>query len=266
MLNHTQSKITTAVITGTGFYTLPNIRDARVETVPTPYGEVQVEIASLGERMVAFVPRHGKEHTIAPSGINYRANIFALHSLGVERILATSVSGSLIEDWGPGTLVLIDQFLNFTTDRVASFYPMDGRLAHVDVTDPYCGTLHKHLLNRAKEMDLTLHHGATYACFSGPRFESRAEIEMVRRLGGHLVGQTNYPECVLARELAICYASLGVVSNLAAGMQTQVSAVEVIQNLERLGSTLGELFEKVVLGLPDHYDCPCRHALDQALL
>jgi 5'-methylthioadenosine phosphorylase len=89
---------------------------------------------------------------------------------------------------------------------------------------------------------------------------------MVRRLGGHLVGQTNYPECVLARELAMCYATLGVVSNLAAGMQSALTASEVMRNLEQLGGTLGELFESVILGLPDHYDCPCRHALDQSFL
>lgn len=258
--------MTTGFITGTGFYTLPSLREVRNKTVRTPYGEVDVEIGTLGDRDVAFIPRHGKQHSIAPSLINYRANIYALHTLGVERILATSVSGSLVPEWGPGTLVLIDQFLNFTTDRASSFYPMDGKLAHIDVTDPYCGTLHENLLVSAQAMGLHLRKGATYACLSGPRFETRAEIEMIRRLGGHLVGQTNYPECVLARELAICYATVGVVSNMAAGMKSELTATEVLENLGSLGDTIARLFEKVVLSLPDRYDCACRHALDEAFL
>ncbi len=258
--------VTTGFITGTGFYTLPNIREVRVENVDTPFGAVDVEIGKLGNREIAFIARHGKRHTIPPSSINNRSNLYALHTLGVERILATSVSGSLVKTWGPGALVLIDQFINFTTDRASSFYPMDGKLAHVDVTDPYCATLHKYLSEGACDMGLDLHRGATYACFSGPRFETKAEIEMVRRLGGHLVGQTNYPECILARELAMCYATVGVVSNLAAGMKSELTTTEVMENLDGLGDTIATLFEKVVLALPDHYDCSCRHSLDEAFL
>jgi 5'-methylthioadenosine phosphorylase len=258
--------ITTGFITGTGFYTLPNIKDARVEKVSTPFGEVDVELGWLGGQEIAFIARHGKQHTIAPSLINYRANLYAMYSLGVERILATSVTGSLVPRWGPGTLILIDQFINFTNDRAGSIYPLDGKLAHVNMTDPYCPTLHKHLMASAQDMGLNLQLGATYACFSGPRFETRAEIELVRRLGGHLVGQTNYPECVFARELAMCYATIGVVSNLAAGMQAELTATEVSENLKGLGNTISTLFEKVALGLPDQYDCACRHALDEAFL
>jgi 5'-methylthioadenosine phosphorylase len=256
----------TGFITGTGFYTLPNFKDVRVETVTTPFGEVDVDLGRLGDREIAFIPRHGKQHTIAPSSINYRANLYALYELGVERILATSVSGSLVPAWKPGTLILIDQFINFTTDRVGSIYPLDGKLAHVDVTDPYCPTLHEHLMEHSHDMGLNLQLGATYACFSGPRFETRAEVDLVRRLGGHLLGQTNYPECVFARELAMCYATVGVVSNMAAGMQESLSAAEVSASLKGLGDTIGTLFERVVLALPDHYDCACRHALDRAFL
>jgi 5'-methylthioadenosine phosphorylase len=258
--------ITTGFITGTGFYTLPNIKDVRAETVTTPFGEVDVELGKLGDQEIVFIARHGKQHTIAPSSINYRANLYAMHLLGVERILATSVTGSLVPTWKPGTLILIDQFINFTTDRIGSIYPLDGKLAHVDVTDPYCPTLHDHLITNAQDMGLNLQLGATYACFSGPRFETRAEIDLVRRLGGHLVGQTNYPECVFARELAMCYATVGVVSNLAAGMQAELTATEVSANLKDLGDTISTLFERVVLGLPGHYDCSCRHALDEAYL
>ncbi len=258
--------IQTGLITGTGFYTLPNMQTRKSEKVSTPFGKVDIQIASLEGRKIAFLPRHGTNHSLAPDEINYRANIFALHKLGVERILATSVCGSLVQSWKPGTLVLVDQFLNFTNGRRDSFYPMEGRLAHVDVTDPYCPTLHDATAQAASELGVDLQRGATYACFSGPRFETRAEIEMVRRLDGHLVGQTNYPECVLARELAMCYATLGVVSNQAAGMGSNLSVNEVMQNLESLGDTIGRLFERVVCSLPESYDCACRHALDEALL
>jgi 5'-methylthioadenosine phosphorylase len=252
------------MITGTGFYSLPNVHTTKTKSVSTPFGDVRVQIASLETGEIAFIPRHGAEHKLAPDDINYRANIYALHNLGVERILATSVCGSLVEDWPPGTLVLIDQFLNFTSGRAESFYPLDGKLAHVDVTEPYCATLHDHLSNSAAELGLELQHGATYACFSGPRFETRAEIEMVRRLDGHLVGQTNYPECVLARELAMCYATLGVVSNPAAGIGSNLSVKEVMHNLVSLEDIVGRLFERVVRSLPESYDCACRHALNEA--
>ncbi len=258
--------VRTGFITGTGFYTLPDIQTSKTVKVATPFGEAEVQIAGLEGQEIAFLPRHGVKHHLAPDEINYRANIYALHELGVERILATSVCGSLIPDWQPGTLVLIDQFLNFTTGRPDSFYPLGGKLAHVDVTDPYCATLHDAMAGSAAELDIDLQHGATYACFSGPRFETRAEIEMVRRLDGHLVGQTNYPECVLARELAMCYATLGVVSNPAAGMGSSLSAGEVMVNLQGLGDTIGRLFEGVVRSLPESYDCACRHALDEAFL
>ncbi len=258
--------IHTAFITGTGFYALPDMENSRTRTLDTPFGEVSVELAEFSGQSIAFIARHGKRHTIAPSDVNYRANVYALKMLGAERILATSVSGSLVPAWGPGTLVLIDQFLNFTCDRKESFFPLDGKLAHVDVTDPYCSTLHTQLLQAARDLQIDLQRGCTYACFNGPRFETRAEIEMIRRLGGHLVGQTNYPECVLARELAICYATVGVVSNFAAGMQVRVTATEVTANLAGVEDKIASLFARLLIDHPEPPDCSCRHALDEACL
>jgi len=260
--------IKTGFITGTGFYTLPNITGVQQRTIETPYGTVDVEVGRAGTQEVAFIARHGKGHTVAPADINYRANIYALHTLGINRILATSVSGSLVKAWPPGTLILIDNLLDFTYGRrTDTFYPMDGRLAHVDVTDPYSPELHTYLKKHAQKQGIPLQHGATYACFNGPRFETRAEIEMVRRLGGHLVGQTNYPECVLARELAIAYASVAVVSNYAAGMPgTDMTVTEIMENLKQLGTVIGDLFEAVTLDLPDDFDAAAHHALDGAFI
>jgi len=256
----------TGFITGTGLYTLTGAADVRPQEVVTPFGNVYVELVSLGDQDVVFIPRHGRRHTISPREINFRGNLWAMKKLGVERILATSVSGSLVAAWGPGTLVLVDQFLNFTDGRAETFYPMDGKLAHVDVTDPYCRTLHEQLSASAEKLQIPLESGATYVCMNGPRFETRAEVEMVRRLGGHLLGQTNYPECVLARELAICYATVGVVSNYAAGMQLTVTATEVIENIRKYGDAVGALFAALVRDYPEPGDCACRHALDHAEL
>ncbi|MDR3573602.1 MAG: S-methyl-5'-thioinosine phosphorylase [Anaerolineaceae bacterium] len=256
----------TGFITGTGFYTLAGITHARFQEIDTPFGKVSVEIGNFGEQEVVFIPRHGKKHTISPQDINYRGNIYAMKQMGVERILGTSVSGSLIPAWGPGTLILIDQFINFTYGRADTFYPMDGKLAHVDVTEPYCPTLSRMLIDSAEKIQLNLQRGATYACLNGPRFESRAEIEMVRRLGGHLVGQTNYPECVLARELEICYATVGVVSNYAAGMKSTLTAKEVTENIQKIGQVISDLFATLISNYPIQADCSCRHALDAAEL
>jgi 5'-methylthioadenosine phosphorylase len=256
----------TGFITGTGLYTLPGASNVRPQEVATRFGNVYVELASMENQEVVFIPRHGKRHTISPREINFRGNLWALKELGVQRILATSVSGSLVAAWGPGTLVLVDQFLNFTDGRAETFYPMDGRLAHVDVTDPYCRTLQGQLTEIAEKLQIALESGATYVCMNGPRFETRAEVEMVRRLGGHLLGQTNYPECVLARELAICYATVGVVSNYAAGMQVSVTATEVADNVRKCRDAVGNLFAALVREYPEHGDCTCRHALDHAEL
>ncbi|HEY3345687.1 MAG TPA: MTAP family purine nucleoside phosphorylase [Anaerolineaceae bacterium] len=256
----------TGFITGTGFYTLPGIREPHSQEMETPFGRVSVEIGRLGDQEIVFIPRHGKTHSISPQQINYRGNLYAMHMLGVERILATSVCGSLVPSWGPGTLVLVDQFIQFTANRPDTFYPLDGILKNVDVTDPYCPNLRQMLTASAGRLHLDLQRGATYACTNGPRFETRAEIEMIRRLGGQLVGQTNYPECVLAREMAICYATVGVVSNFAAGMQSSLTAKEVTENIRKIGPVLSDLFANLLAAYPDHPDCSCHHALDEAEL
>lgn len=253
-------------ITGTGFYTLPSLKDTEREVVSTPYGDVNMELGEVAGRKVHFIARHGKDHSIAPDDINYRANLFAMHKKDVKIILATSVSGSLNIDWGPGTFILLEQFLNFSSGREDSFYPLDGKLAHIDVTDPYCVETQKYLKQAAEEQGVDLRRGGVYSCFNGPRFETRAEIRMVELLGGNLVGQTGYPECVLARELAMSYASVAIVSNYAAGMEDDLTATEVSANLSGLDDTVAHLFERTLELIPDDFDAPALHALDEAYL
>jgi len=258
--------VTTAFITGTGFYSLPGMKEIELKEVNTPYGLVNVKIAEFKGSTIAFLPRHGCDHSITPGKINYRANIFALKSLGVKRILSTSVCGSLELKWGPGSLILVDQFLDFTRGREDTFYPLDGKIAHIDVTEPYCDTIHNALISCSKKLNFSLFRGGTYACWNGPRFETAAEIEMTRKLGGQLVGQTNYPECVLARELEICYATLGVVSNYAAGMEGTVSSSEVFENLKIIEGMIPNLFASFIENYPEVADCSCQHALEKAFV
>jgi 5'-methylthioadenosine phosphorylase len=255
------------LITGTGFYSLPNLRETKKEIIATPFGSVNVELGEVAGRDVVFIPRHGKEHTISPSNINYRANIFALNKMGVKIILATAVSGSLNIDWGPGTFVLLEQFLDFTYGREYTFYPMNGNLAHIDVTDPYCKKTHHYIKIAAKELNIDLRRGGVYSCFNGPRFETRAEIKMVKMLGGNLVGQTGFPECVLARELAMSYASVAIVSNLAAGIAAaELTATEIMENLHNLGDQVAQLFQRTIELIPENFDSQALHALDHAYL
>lgn len=254
------------LVTGTGFYTLPNLKETTKEKVHTPFGSVDVEVGEVSGREVVFIPRHGKQHTIAPSDINYRANLYALYKKGVKIILATAVSGSLNIDWKPGTFVFLEQFLDFTYGRHYTFYPLDGKLAHVDVTDPYCVETRKYIQQAAKEFAIDIRRGGVYSCFNGPRFETSAEISMVKLLGGNLVGQTGFPECVLARELAISYASVAIVSNLAAGMGDTVTATEVSDNLAGLSENVARLFQRTIELIPEDFDSPALHALDHAFL
>ncbi len=257
-------KLDTAFITGTGFYQLAGMQPIDQTEVQTPYGDVKVQIASLQGIHVAFIPRHGAQHTLAPSQINFQANIFALHLLGIKRILSTSVSGSVVRSLPPGTLVLVDQFINFSSGRKDTFYPLNGKLLHVDMTDPYCATIHQQLMETAQKAQISLQQGAVYGCYDGPRFETRAEIEMARRLGVQLVGQTNYPEVALAREMAMCYATVGFVSNLAAGMEGTLTVTEVMNAVRTLGDTLSDLFSAWLLSFPEAIDCSCHHVLEEA--
>ncbi len=254
------------LITGTGFYTLPNLKETTRETVETPFGPVEVENGHLAGKDITFIARHGKKHTIAPSDINYRANIYAMHLKGAKIILATAVSGSLNIDWKPQTFIFLEQFLDFTYGRKYTFYPLENKLAHVDVTDPYCEETKKYIRKAADELGFDIRRGGVYSCFNGPRFENRAEINMVRMLGGNLVGQTGFPECVLARELAISYASVAIVSNYAAGMAGELTGTEVSENIAALGDQVAHLFERTIELIPEDFDSPAQHALDQAYL
>lgn len=253
-----------AVIGGSGVYSISSLGHPRKLVVRTPYGKVSdVVVGEIHGRKVAFLPRHGRGHTVPPHRINYRANLWALGKLGVTRVLATTACGSLSRKMRPGERVLLTQFLDFTKSRPLTFYE-GGRsgVVHVDMTEPYCPEIRSVLSKTASRIGLKLHPRATYACTEGPRFETPAEIKAFRKLGADLVGMTNVPECVLARELGICYAVVGMVTNYAAGLAGKpLSHAEVLELMEKNIDQTQELLLESVGRIPQKRSCFCAKAL-----
>jgi 5'-deoxy-5'-methylthioadenosine phosphorylase len=237
-----------AVITGSGFYSLDSLTDTNARTVDTPYGQAVVTEARWnGGPPVLFLPRHGPDHSVAPHLINYRANIWALQNAGATGIIATAVSGGIAAEMTPGSFVAIDDFIDFTSGRPSTFFDERGKVQHTDVTQPYDAALRARIAQGAAQADIALIDGGTYCATNGPRFESKAEIEMMRRLGGDLVGMTGCPEVVLAAELGLPYASIGVISNPAAGLaERDLSVPEIMAVLDQAVAPLERLLGAVI--------------------
>lgn len=258
-----------AIIGGSGVYSMRGLEEARTTTVSTPYGDSpEIVVGRLGGRELAFLQRHGKGHTKPPHLINYRANLWALHELGVKRVLAITACGSLNLRMRPGELVLLHQFIDFTKRRPQTFYEGGkGGVVHVDFTEPYCPEICDVLNKTARKLEFKLHPQATYGCTEGPHFETPAEIRALRKLGCDLVGMTNVPECVLARELELCYAVVAVVTNFAAGIsRARLTHTEVArlmkENLRRVQKLLLETIPKI----PKKRSCTCGRALEGAVV
>lgn len=251
-----------AVIGGSGLYAL--LDGAHEHVVSTPYGlpSDPVTIATVAGRRVAFVPRHGKDHRFPPHRIPYRANLWALRELGVGQVLAPCAVGGLRPELGPGTFVVPDQLIDRTTGRERTFH--DDRAVHVNFADPYCPAGREAVLATAKDQGIRPYEG-TMVVIEGPRFSTRAESRWYTSLGGAVVNMTGQPEAVLARELALCYTSIALVTDLDAGVEgehgvTQEEVFRVFaQNTERMRALLLATIE----ALPDKRECPCPHALDE---
>ena len=259
------------IIGGTGVYKLPGVEDIQKRIVGTEYGTVGVNIGRLGGKEIAFLTRHGENHSTSPGQINYKANIRAMQLLGVKQVIATACSGSMNLEIPAGSFVLLDQFLNFTKNRDDSFFNNDGsqdkKIAHIDLTHTYCGRLGEIIKKAGERLSIPVIQGATYCCVEGPRFETMAEIKMFQILGGDLVAQTQYPEVVLAREAEMCYAAIGIISNMAAGVDDEhVSATDLKMNMNGLFERVQKLLAKTVELLDEEEDCWCKHALSESYL
>ncbi len=215
-------RCTVAIIGGTGVYDPNWVQDREERIVHTPFGEAALTLGTLKEapaQSVAFMNRHGLGHAVPPHQINYRANLWALSEMGIRRVVATAAVGSLNVAMPPGSMVLVDQFLDFTKMRASTFFDgTDGSVVHTDMTDPYCPESRQRVFAAGQKEKAPIIMGGVYVTTEGPRFETPAEIRAYRLLGGDVVGMTSVPEVVLARELGLCYVTIAMVTNFAAGM------------------------------------------------
>ncbi|WP_448583994.1 S-methyl-5'-thioadenosine phosphorylase [Thermocrinis sp.] len=272
------------VIGGSGLYKLEQLEDVQELKITTPFGEPSspILIGKLKGKKVAFLSRHGLNHQYSPSLVPYRANLWALKEIGVNRVLSFSAVGAINERLRPGDFVVIDDFLDFTKGREDTFYQgiysldvggedkpsellINKKVVHVDMSEAYCPQMRKRLMDVLEELKLSYHPSGVYACTEGPRFESPAEIRAIKILGGDVVGMTGYPEVALARELAMCYASLCVVANPAAGIAGyRLTSDEVISMMKSKEEEIKLILELFVEILEDHKTCNCHKALEGA--
>lgn len=254
-----------AIIGGTGVYDPALLDGIKEQIQQTRYGEVKVLTGKYKGEEMAFIPRHGADHSVAPHLINYRANIMALKQMGVNSIIATAAVGSLMLDFKPGEYVLADQFLDFTKMRKNTFFEggKDG-VVHCDMTVPYCPELRSAIMKAGEEKGLTVHNGGTYVCTEGPRFETAAEIEMFKILGGQVIGMTSVPEVCLARELGICYANISIVTNYAAGISPGIlTHAEVVEMMQSSINHIRYLIMESVKYIAKEKNCDCRRILEE---
>ena len=250
---------------GTGIYDSGLLENPQEIDMDTPYGKPsdKITVGVFKGRKIAFLPRHGKKHSIPPHMINYRANIWAFKELGVTRIIAPSAVGSLKNEVEPGHFALPTQFLDFTKSREGSFSE-NGRVIHISVADPFCPELQSSILDVTNNKDLNIHKDCTYVCIEGPRFSTKAESKFYRTTGAEIIGMTLVPECQLAREAQICYASISTVTDYDVWAEKPVTAKEVLEtlskNVERTKQVLTELIDKI----PRTRGCSCAKALEEA--
>jgi 5'-methylthioinosine phosphorylase len=232
-----------AIIGGTGLYKFPGLENIERHAVATPFGAPSGEIVlgTLGVKRVAFLARHGENHTLAPHRVNYRANVWALHHLGARCAIGVNAVGGIRDDMGPRVVAVPNQIIDYTHARFDSFCDVEGaKVEHIDFTEPYSAGLRAALLSAAKRAGVAAVDGGCYGATQGPRLETRAEIARMRRDGCDLVGMTGMPEAALARELNLEYACLALVANWAAGcgpatgsgQGAPISLPEIFANLE----------------------------------
>jgi len=255
------------IIGGTGIYDPNLIKNSKELKINTPYGFPSdvITVGELAGKMLAFLPRHGKKHTIRPTDVNSRANIFALKKIGVEKILAPSAVGSLKEEYKPGDIVFVDQFIDRTTKREQSFYTKE-KVCHISIAEPMCPNLRKNLIDIANKLNFKFHEKGTYVCIEGPRFSTKAESRMFRSWNADVIGMTLVPECVLAREAELCYASISTITDYDVWKDRPVSASEVALTMRANAEKVKKVIMMAIKYLPEDFDCQCRKALCDAFL
>jgi len=262
-----QAKI--AVIGGTGLYDIAGITDIEEVNIKTPFGQPSdaITIGKLEGVGIAFLPRHGKGHRISPTEVPSRANIYALKSLGVERIIAICSAGSFKEEIKPGDLLIPDQLIDHTRSRVNSFFSQ-GIVTHIPFAEPFCPELSQILFEAARETGASVHQGGTYLVMEGPAFSTRAESRLYRSWGADIIGMTALPEAKLAREAEICYTVIGCVTDYDSwhGANEPVTVDVILNTQHKNVDTAKRIIKLAVTRIPEKRDCECATALKTAIV
>lgn len=250
------------VFGGSGFYAF--LEDTETVEIETPYGAPSAPpvIGEVGGRLVAFIPRHGRQHEYPPHRINYRANLWAMKELGVERIIGPCAAGSLRREVALGDFVVCDQLVDRTRSRPHTFY--DGPVTtHISFADPYCETMRRVAIETGRSLGITMHDRGTMVVIEGPRFSTRAESRWFASQGWDTLNMTGYPEAVLARELEMCYVNVSLITDYDVGVEDvpPVTHEQVIEVFTRNNERLRELLFAMIPALPTERDCPCATAL-----
>jgi 5'-methylthioadenosine phosphorylase len=260
---------TLAIIGGSGLYTMPGLTEARELDLDTPFGKpsAPIVVGTLEGQKIAFLARHGLGHHISPSEVNYRANIYALKSIGVERVISINACGSLREDYAPGHIVIPDQIYDHTHRRARSFFG-EGLVAHISVAEPFCRELSDGVEAAVKSTGAVIHRGGTFITIEGPRFSTKAESNTYRSWGMSIIGMTASPEAFLAREAEMCYAAMAHVTDYDVWhvSESPVSVEMIVETLNRNTHTAQEAVRKLATSPEFQRSCECGSALSSALI
>jgi 5'-methylthioadenosine phosphorylase len=264
---NTQAEI--GIIGGSGLYSMNGLTNTREINVKTPFGEPSdaIVLGMLEGKRVAFLARHGRGHRILPSEINFRANVYAMKLLGVERIVSVSAVGSLREELQPGEFLVPDQFVDRTKNRVSTFFG-DGLVAHVGFDKPTCGQVSGVLADASVHCGVMVHRRGTYVCIEGPQFSTLAEANMHRQLRFDVIGMTNVTEAKLAREAEICYATIAMITDFDCWHpeHESVTASQIIATLVQNAENAQKVLREAVRAMPGERNCKCGAALKHALV
>lgn len=265
MINKLNPKI--GIIGGSGFYEL--LKKPEEIKITTPYGEPSdsVMVGKYKNIPVAFLPRHGSKHHLPPHKINYKANLWVLHKLGVHNVLAPCACGSLQSEIKPGEFVIVDQFINKTYGRDDTFFHGPD-VVHISTADPYCPHLRQEIYRASEKLKIKAHFGGTAVVINGPRFSTRSESQWFSRQGWEVINMTNYPECVLARELGMCYAAICLVTDYDAGVKNNpkikpVTMQEITKTFRKNNEKVKKLLLYLIEHLPEKKGCKCSEEVEK---
>lgn len=257
------------IIGGSGLYDIDGLRDVKDVTVRTPFGAPSdaVVLGELDGVRIAFLSRHGRGHRISPGEINYRANIYALKSLGVRRVISVSAVGSMKDSIKPGDIVVPDQFIDLTKRRVSTFFE-GGIVAHVGFAEPVCVDLSASLFEGARSIGASAHRGGVYVCIEGPQFSTKAESKLYRQWGVSVIGMTNMPEAKLAREAELCYATVALATDYDCWHETEepVTVEAILATLQKNVVLAKQLLRVTVGPVAAVKTCGCQRALQYAVI